>query len=216
MSRTALLAGLGLCVAMAHAESSHPPALGVFLRFDEPYSERLLVSMKGEVERILRPTAIRVEWRAGEAPKDASSWPDLVVVRFRGNCKVTGPVLFNELGPYGDAVGLGSTDITDGQVYSYGEVQCDNVRQLIDSLARGANRQKQEQILGRGLGRVLAHELRHMLLKQVNHSHEGVAKRAHSARELVSSEFGFDAGDLSELQLRWQALTRGEPGAPSQ
>jgi hypothetical protein len=214
MSRAALIVVLVLCAAIVRAESKRPPALGVFLRLDEPHSERLLTSMKKEVEKILRPTTIRIEWRTSELPPDESGWPDLVVVRFRGNCKAARPVVFNELGPYSDAVGLGSTNITDGEVFSYGEVLCDSVRQLIDPISRGASRGKQEELLGRGLGRVLAHELRHMLLKQANHSHQGIAKSAHSARDLVSAEFGFNDGDLSELQLRWQALTRGEPGAP--
>lgn len=169
--------------------------------------------MKSEVERILRPAGIRVVWQGTAGPE---TFPDLVVVRFRGRCKVTEPVMSSELGPYDDSVGLGSTYVTDGYIHSYGEVQCDNVRQLINSVARGADRRKQEEILGRGLGRVLAHELRHMLLKQADHSHGGIAKRAHSARDLAFGDFLFDEKDVSELQRRWKALTSGEPGAPPQ
>lgn len=219
MLRAAILAILVPMLALCwgpEAEASSSASLAVFLRFDEPYSEKLLSAMKAETEDLLRPAGIRIAWQTEADHPPGAAYPELLVVRLRGHCQAAVPAVFNELGPYWDTVGLGSSNITDGEVRSYGEVQCDRVRHVVDPEARGKDRERQEVMLGRGLGRVLAHELRHMLLKETGHAHDGVGKSSQSTRDLTAGEFRFDNKDVAELRARWQALLRGEPGAPTQ
>ena len=62
-------------------------------------------------------------------------------------------------------------------------------------------RRQADKYLGRALGRVLAHELYHILGKTHQHNQDGsVAKEAISAKQLISDErLGFDLNDLYRM-----------------
>jgi hypothetical protein len=54
-------------------------------------------------------------------------------------------------------------------------------------------------LVGRALGRVVAHELVHMLTKSGQHAHEGVQKAALSGRQLISASLPLSAMDIDRL-----------------
>ena len=55
--------------------------------------------------------------------------------------------------------------------------------------------------MGRALGRVVAHELVHMLTRSDDHAREGVQKAALSGRQLIAASLPLDAFDAGRLKL---------------
>jgi len=55
-------------------------------------------------------------------------------------------------------------------------------------------------MLGRAMGRVLAHELYHIVADTAGHGENGVAQPALSARELTSGQLELRASDVEAIQ----------------
>jgi hypothetical protein len=57
-----------------------------------------------------------------------------------------------------------------------------------------------DQLLGRALGRVVAHELVHILSRSQVHSKSGVEMRALSGQQLIAPILSLDIADLHRIQ----------------
>jgi hypothetical protein len=55
-------------------------------------------------------------------------------------------------------------------------------------------------LLGRSIGRILAHELYHILADETGHANEGIAKSAFTAGDLLAARFEFERGTLQLLR----------------
>lgn len=153
----------------------------VVLDFDGPYSDRSIGEMKREAEGILKDTGTTLAWRTpGQAA--GQSFPDnLVLVKFKGKCMLE-PVgyLYDERGP------LAFTHSADGNLQPFSEVQCDKVTTSVRGAMFGGDYAQADLLLGRALGRVLAHELIHILRNSNRHDREGVEKESLSGAELIA------------------------------
>ncbi len=144
--------------------------------------------------------AWRLEWKSREEAENAS-FDDLVVVRMNGACELPSaalppPPLYDELGP------LASTYETDGEVQPFSEVSCDRVGAFVRSGLHGGDFKKGDLLLGKALGRVLAHELVHMLTRSKEHSREGVFQPGLSVEQLLTGELLLSPGDIERLRSR--------------
>jgi len=183
----------------AFAAQSSSPVVTVILDFKGVYSARALREMQNESAAILHSSGVRLEWKLlGET--GGKSFSDLVVMTFKGVCEYEpAPPRYDELGPY--AV----TKTTDGQILPFGEVDCDRVVDSARSAMSGADLDRADLLVGRALGRVVAHELVHMLTKSAVHGKEGVGKPALSGRQLIGSYLPLSAFDVSRVQLELAA-----------
>jgi hypothetical protein len=174
-----------ICVLLAaavFAASAENPVLTVVLDFQGPRSAKSVEEMKREVESVMKSSGLTLDWRTrGEA--GASGFDNLVVVRFKGKC-ILEPVgyLYDERGP------LAFTYSTAGEVQPYSEVACDRVSAAARSAMSGRDFAKADVLFGRALGRVVAHEMMHMLARSGAHGHAGVEKAALSGKSLISPE----------------------------
>lgn len=141
----------------------------------------------------MKDSGLTFDWRMrGEAKQE--SFANLVVVRFKGKC-VLEPVgyLFDERGP------LAFTYSTDGAVQPFSEVACDRVAAAARSAMSGGDFAHADFLFGRALGRVVAHELVHILARSGAHGREGVAQPALSGFKLIAPELHLDAADLERI-----------------
>jgi hypothetical protein len=177
-----------------------PSAFGegitIVLDFQGPRSEQSVAEMKREFAGIMKDTAVRFDFRSrSQASQEALS--DLVLVRFTGKC-VLGPVgyLYDERGP------MAFTYSTDGVVQPFSEVACDKVTSAVRSAMSGGDFANADLLLGRALGRVLAHEVVHMLSKSGAHGRTGVARTALSGSQLIAPELRLEPEDVERLHGR--------------
>jgi hypothetical protein len=174
-----------ICALLALAACAAPAAesvLTVVLDFRGPHTAESLAEMKRETEHLMRPAGLKLDWRTREEAETAT-FDNLVVVRFKGKC-VLEPVgyLYDERGP------LAFTYSTSGDVQPYGEVSCDRVTAAVRSAMSGGDFARSNVLLGRALGRVVAHELVHMTAKSGAHGKSGVEKPALSGKSLIAPE----------------------------
>jgi hypothetical protein len=177
--------------------------IAIYMSFDGAHSEDAVGAMKREVESLTKSSGFELQWRSLDGPRVEEPFADLMVVKFHGTCNMEGiQLLFNELGPEGEGGALGSTKTAKGQVLPFSELECGRIRRSIAPLAVGYSREERESLLGRAMGRVLAHELFHVFANTEKHGHEGVTKTSYSRKDLVAEGFQFDSADVRRIQRR--------------
>jgi hypothetical protein len=183
-------------LAMTAAADTVAPAraLTVVLDFRDPHSGPAVLAMEHEIEHILSGTGVTLDWRIrGESPPETSG--TLVVVRFKGRCMLE-PVgyLYDERGP------LAYTYSTDGQMQPFSEVACDRVVTSVRLGMFGGDYAHADQLFGRALGRVVAHELVHILSGEASHANAGVERRALSPDNLLAPELRLEPADVERVR----------------
>jgi hypothetical protein len=175
------------------AKPARPLALTIVLEFQGPHSERSMDAMKHELEGIMSDAPVSVSWRS---PTEVMGTPadNLVVFRFKGKC-VLEPVgyLLDERGP------MAFTYATDREVQPFGEVACDRVVAAVRPAMWGSDFARADLILGRALGRVVAHELLHMLSKSKAHAREGLASESLTGQQLIAPVLQFTPADFDRI-----------------
>jgi hypothetical protein len=66
--------------------------------------------------------------------------------------------------------------VNHGEVMPYAEIQCDQIRTGLAGVRLGPSQKDRQRALGLALGRVVAHELYHVLAKTTAHAEHGLAK----------------------------------------
>jgi hypothetical protein len=193
-----ICACLAACLALpalAAEMPSLPPDLTVILDFKGAWSPQTVQEMQREASRIIGPSGIQLGWISrGDAGQ--TTFNDLVVMTFKGSCTyVPAPPRYDELGPYA------STRTANGEVQPFGDVDCDRVVSSVRAAMFGGDFAKADILVGRALGRVVAHELVHMLTRSDVHGQEGVQKAALSGKQLIAASLPLSAFDLDRLRL---------------
>jgi hypothetical protein len=171
------------------------PSLTVLLDFREAASRESLGEMQREVQQLLQPAGLRVELKLKSEVRSGDSFNDLVLVRFNGNCGApVDPILIDERGP------LAFARTNAGQVLPFSEVACDSVRRAVEAALWGGQRNYREELFGRALGRVVAHELVHILARTEVHGKSGVFKPSLSGDQLISDHLELSPGDARRLR----------------
>ena len=198
MTRRGLTAFLLLMLLTAPAvrvrAEGTPGPTTVFFKFEGPSTAAVFDAMKREMTALFSNTAHRFDWRRIEEASEIGPVPNLVVLRLRGDCRMTHPF------PPLDEQGLYAwTEVTDGVVLPFSTVDCDRVRNAVSAALWGSERKRGEELLGRALGRILAHELFHIFTKSGAHPARGLAKQAVTGAELISEGTVFHPEDLHRL-----------------
>jgi hypothetical protein len=178
----------------AGVERMSPSVLTVILDFKGPHSPTSLKEMKRESGLILHSSGVELDWHIlGEDP--FASYRDLVVMTFKGACEYQPAApIYDELGP------LAVTRTTNGEVQPFGEVNCNKVVNSARGAMSGNDYARGDMLIGRAMGRVVAHELVHMLTKSGQHGTEGVEKPALSGKQLIEGYLPLSAFDIDRLK----------------
>lgn len=184
--------------AWAFAGSLPSSHLTVVLDFRGPHTTRSVSEMQVEAQRIVKAAGIHLDWTTA-AQASERTFPDLVFVKFKGACVVRpDPTYYGELGP---PLGpLAFTYETDGAVQPFSQVYCDKVAASVRSAMWGGDFGRADVLMGRALGRVLVHELVHILTRSGEHAHTGVEQKALSGQQLISASLSLSPIDLEELK----------------
>ena len=172
------------------------PNLTVLLSVDGKASTAALNEMKSELNSIMKETGRNLDVRLRSQAAPNETFNDVVLVKLKGTCKMERMIPFmDERGP------LAWTHSTDGAILPFAEVSCDRIANAVAGALWGAERKQADKLLGRAMGRVLAHELYHIIGKTHEHNADGsLAKEAISAKQLISDKrITFDMRDLNRM-----------------
>jgi hypothetical protein len=196
------LSTLSCCVRLLAGGSS---PIAVFMDFKSEPSGEAVLQMEQEISNIMKPSGLEFDWRMMKDRQTGESFRDLIVFTFKGHCKTaepTGAPTYDELGPLAERQPLAFTRISEGHILPFSDVECDTVRRYIASSVASAQPGNRESILGRALGRVVAHEMYHMLASTTVHAEGGVARSFHTRKDLTGPEFHFTARETKLLRAR--------------
>jgi hypothetical protein len=162
--------------------------------FDGPHSDRSLQQMKRETEEIFKAAGVHLDWR-GRDEVAGRSFENLVLVRFKGKCILDpATALYDERGPFA------FTYNSDGDVFPFSEVECDRLAASVQSAMWGDDFARPDYVMGRALGRVLAHELVHILTRSAAHGNGGVTQATLSGRDLIGAPLRLSREDMERLR----------------
>lgn len=165
-------------------------SLALLTDFEGPSSARVVTVMHDELTRIMKPLGWNLEWHA--LANRPAVLPRFVILSFRGVCRMETGFLENPESPT-----LATTQTSEGHVLPFSTVECNKIR---SQLAHHSGIRDADAILGRAMGRIVAHELYHFLLQTRDHTKQGIAIAVQTARELTAADFRFD--ELSSIRLR--------------
>lgn len=177
----------------AHQETT--PVTAVVLT-DAPYSNLAIREMGREAARILKQSGVSLHWRVGASAQPVSGL--LVVVKLQGHCDMDGSPALAVSGP------LGWTHEVDGKMLPFTDLACDKLRGVIEASRHDQSRGN--ALLGRAMGRVLAHELYHITADTSQHGRDGVAQAALTPSELTSGSLDLRASEVAAVE---NGLSRG-------
>jgi hypothetical protein len=123
-----------------------------------------------------------VTWRLAEQNEGQELFSHVVVIQVRGACH-TQPSSWDELRPRLDSPELASASVRDGKALPFAKIDCDRVSALL----RPWRKAEQAATLGAAMGRVVAHELYHMLTNTLTHGVGGLSKASLTSVELGRS-----------------------------
>jgi hypothetical protein len=162
--------------------------------------------MKAEIRNILRPAEIDIRFRdLRRYTPDAQEevFQKTVIIHFQGACQSefrVSPLLLDETAVVSSPE-LARTDIQDGHVLPYVDVYCNEIRAFVPPAAHVS----QQQIFGRALGRVVAHELYHALLNTRKHAQRGLARSSQSPRDLTGDTLSLDSRSIFALRQKYSS-----------
>ena len=189
-------APLIFCAAISFAASlpavqPSTPLTAVLLP-ERPYSKVAVHEMGLEAARILKQSGVALRWQVGIPDKAVSGI--LVVVKLAGNCDMDGSPALLVPGP------LGWSHEVNGTILPFSDLACDNIRGAVAAAMSAGNDLRGNILLGRAMGRVLAHELYHVVADTSQHGREGVAQAALTPRELTSGQLSLEPSDAAAVE----------------
>lgn len=201
LTLVAVCVAAAVCVRAAKSATGQAaPTIGVFMDFEAIPTATAMDAMKKEVNHIMKPMGLNVNWRWLKDNHGTETFASLVVVRFKGKCRLDPwPA---EQPPFGGGVvTLGSTLVArDGRVLPYSEVECDQVTRTVPPFSPATCELERQSALGRAMARVIAHELYHVLAHTTGHAMHGLAKASQSFHAMAGGSLGFQQSDGAAMR----------------
>jgi hypothetical protein len=167
----------------------------------------VLEALQDELAGIMTPIGLRFDWRSLAASEGREVSVELAVITFRGGCDV------ENLAPFSAMPGaLGWTHVSDGAILPFSEIDCDGIRHFLQGDLLHVRKEDREEVFGRALARVLAHELYHIFANTQQHGSWGVGKAAYSIQELLSHTFRFEHRETNALRAGKAKALLDTPG----
>jgi len=169
--------------------------LSVYVGHDARQPKAPFDAMAREVESLTALLGLDVEWRRLERrdPKESSN--RLIVLEFRGVCSSEPSTADVPSG-----ASLASTLKVGESVLPFAWVECDKLRAMLKTALRDQPGARRDFLMGRAMGRLVAHELYHVLAQSREHAAGGIGKSCFHMRDLLSDDFQFDGAALAKVQ----------------
>jgi hypothetical protein len=161
--------------------------------------------MQGELATILSPIDLTLRWYMPEEERPGDkTWVRAVFLKFHGSCASAGSP--RSIREQAEPLGVAETEVSAGIVLPYSQMDCDRLRSVLAAGERP--RPGEERRLGIAMGRLVAHELYHVLLQTTGHSQTGIAQAICSPASLLALSFRFEADELERIRTKYALAPR--------
>ena len=167
----------------------------LYTNFNVEPPPAIMEYIRDELASIMSPMGVHIEWRSLSVGGDYPVAVKLAVITFKGRCDASG-----NLPVFRSGGALGFTQISDGAILPFSEVNCDAIRAFLQKELWMRYLDTRPKVFGRAVARVLAHELYHVFARTTKHRPCGLGKSTYTAAELLSDEFQFEKGDAIALR----------------
>ena len=190
-----MFSALPYAVLASEAVPKLTSGVTLILKFADPVPRDMVFAINEEVSNLLADTGILFGTRLLTHLTSNEQFENLVVIDFKGRCRVDARPP-ERLQPGA----LAFTHRSDGEILPFVEVLCDQIRAAIRPVMNGGHFRHPDQVFARALGRVIAHELYHILGRTCDHGGNGVAQDTLSGQQLVDDNLKFEREDLERIQ----------------
>jgi len=179
----------------------------LILHFDQPHADRMLSVVRSELGTVMQNAGVTFDLKLYSELGPWAEFNDLMLVKLKGNCRLDGaPLQRASSGP------LALAHTSDGKVLPFIEVFCDQVRAVVRPVLWGDQFRNTDELMGRALARVIAHEIYHVVTG-TKHGSGGIARHSLSGPQLISDQLFFQPEDIERLMQRSSAKIRGQKGS---
>jgi hypothetical protein len=184
---SAFVAAALLILSFSVSARAESPKLTVYAERPESLGSVSSQSLQQELLRLLDP---QVEWiwkgSSVAAKEQTADW--IAVGSFDGVCSTAEvPASARNHGMV-----LAHTAISNGRVLPFFRVDCGRILQILAPALRSLSTESREVVFGRALGRVIAHEIYHVLERTTEHQASGIAKPFLSVSDLTAEGVAFE------------------------
>jgi len=197
---TATLCLLFVTLPVARADSGvlASDSLEVYVKGQEASTPDVLAAMNRELNALMETAGYRVIWRGTADPPSAAGVENLVIVELRGVCMAQFAAMANN--PLSWTVPLASSSVADGIILPFTWVDCTALNRFLAPVGSARPKAEQDDLYGRSMARLLAHEFYHVLGHTDSHSSAGIAKARFSTADLLADHLDFEAVTLDRLR----------------
>jgi mono/diheme cytochrome c family protein len=168
--------------------SSQVGSIAIYTQFQHEPSKAVLSAIQEEASALMAPAGLRLQWKnLPSTGSDVSS--AIAVVTFQGHCTGANPLTQPEWGTR-----LGWSHVSDGKVLPFAEIDCDSILGFVHKQLLAWPARERDQVLGRAIGRVLAHEFDHIFAETRDHGARDMDQPEYTVEELVAPSLDTGAG----------------------
>lgn len=165
-------------------------------------------SLEQELKRVVAPAGIDLTWRSGaDRTQTHQETGRIIVGDFAGNCSVE--TISNAPLASPSKLTLAEASVSRGRVLPYFTIDCNRVIRTLTPMLQPLSLPMRQNILGRALARVIAHEIYHILAETTGHEDEGLAKARLTFHDLTAPGVELSPSSLQKIR----AAYRVEPPA---
>ena len=190
-----LLCCLLYALPAAGAEPKIAP-FHLYAAFQHVPADSVLSALRGELDSLMAPIGWEIAWTSVQDATRARP-AALATVQFKGDCGVNSAaqkLVFQRP--------LGESYVDKGEMLPFSTVYCDAIHSFLASPLKSSDRRNADYLFGRALGRVVAHELYHVLTGERRHAGQGLAQEHLTPEELLSSTLRFQSEEVHKLRLK--------------
>ena len=194
-----------VCLFHSGTCPNRPPSpsttLFVYLTVNQAQPAAPVEAMKRELTPLLQDAGLRIVWQDPARPDPASLASNLAMLELRGVCAL--PPGADRIEPeVGSGASLAETVVSAEGVTPFSRVNCANLTRMIGPALSDEAMALRDQLYGRAMARVVAHEFYHVLMGSRDHGRSGVAKPSFTVNDLLDEVFRFDAADVARLHRK--------------
>ena len=160
--------------------SSQVGSIAIYTQFQHEPSKAVLSAIQEEASALMAPAGLRLQWKTLPSTGNEIS-SAVAVVTFQGRCTAASLPIQPKW-----ETRLGWSHVSDREVLPFAGIDCDSIRGFTYKQLLAVPLRERDEVLGRAIGRVLAHEFDHIFGETRDHGARDMDQPQYTVEELVA------------------------------